>query len=71
VRVTDIAVDPFIRQANTRNSLCVPSNWMYKSSEELEWGNRTKQTDVYSFAVTIHSVWCLPPTRSSGLLIDS
>ena len=30
---------------------------MYKPSEELEYGIRTTQTDVYSFATTIYSVW--------------
>ncbi|KIM81282.1 hypothetical protein PILCRDRAFT_8950 [Piloderma croceum F 1598] len=60
-RVTDIAVDTFVRQTSHRNNLCVPSNWMYKSSEELEWGYRTTQTDVYSFAVTIYSVYTLKP----------
>ena len=29
---------------------------MYKPSEELEYGIRTTQTDVYSFATTIYSV---------------
>jgi Protein tyrosine and serine/threonine kinase len=61
VQVTDIAVDTLVRQANYRNNLGVPSNWMYKSPEELEWGYRTAETDVYSFAVTIYSVCDLPP----------
>ncbi|KIM81289.1 hypothetical protein PILCRDRAFT_507254 [Piloderma croceum F 1598] len=34
---------------------------MYKSPEELEWGYRTTQTDVYSFAVTIYSMYTLKP----------
>ena len=29
---------------------------MYKPPEELEWGTRTAQTDVYSFAATVYSV---------------
>jgi hypothetical protein len=56
VRVTDTAVDTFVRQTNHRNNLSVPSNWMYKSPEELEWGYRTMETDVYSLAVTFYSV---------------
>ncbi|KIM72630.1 hypothetical protein PILCRDRAFT_829641 [Piloderma croceum F 1598] len=65
VRVTDIAVDAFIRQTSHRNNLCVPSNWIYKSPEELEWGYRTTQTDVYSFAVTIYSMYTLKPLFAS------
>ena len=30
---------------------------MYKPREEIEHGTRTTQTDVYSFASTIYSVW--------------
>jgi len=61
VRVTDIAVDTLVRQMSNRNNICVPSNWMYKSPEELKWGYRTMQTDVYSFAVTMYSVRNLSP----------
>jgi Protein tyrosine and serine/threonine kinase len=57
MRVTDIAVDTLVRQGN--NDLSVPSKWMYKSPEELERGDRTTQTDVYSFGATIYSVWNL------------
>jgi hypothetical protein len=56
VRVTDIAVNTLVRQATNKHSLSVPSNWMYKSREELEWVTCTTQTDVYSFATTIYSV---------------
>jgi hypothetical protein len=59
MRVTDIGVDTLVRQGSN-NSSCIPSNWMYKAPEELEWDYRTKQTDVYSFAVTVYSVWNLP-----------
>ncbi|KIM86951.1 hypothetical protein PILCRDRAFT_4198 [Piloderma croceum F 1598] len=65
VQVTDIAVDTLVCQANHRNSLCVPSNWMYKPPEELEWGYRTTQTDVYSFAVTIYFVYTSKPPFAS------
>ncbi|KIM81275.1 hypothetical protein PILCRDRAFT_8942 [Piloderma croceum F 1598] len=61
VRVTDIAVDTLVRQTIHGNNLCVPSKWMYKSPEELEWGYRTTQTDIYSFAVTVYSVYTLKP----------
>ncbi|KIM73893.1 hypothetical protein PILCRDRAFT_828710 [Piloderma croceum F 1598] len=64
-RVTDIAVDTLVRQTSQRNNLCVPSNWMYKSPEELEWGYRTTLTDVYSLAVTIYSVCNLFPDAFS------
>ena len=60
MRVTDIAVDTLVRQRSNSNSISVPSNWMYKAPEELEWGDRTTQTDVYSFGATIYSVWNLP-----------
>jgi hypothetical protein len=56
MRVTDIAVDTLVRQGSNRDTLYVPSNWTYKSPEELELGYRTMQTDVYSFAVTIYFV---------------
>ena len=56
VHVTDIAVNTLVRQATNKHSLSVPSNWMYKSREELEWATCTTQTDVYSFATTIYSV---------------
>jgi hypothetical protein len=60
MRVTDTAVDTLVRQGTNSNSLSVPSNWMYKAPEELEWGDRTTQTDVYSFGATMYSVWNLP-----------
>ncbi|KIM81277.1 hypothetical protein PILCRDRAFT_821747 [Piloderma croceum F 1598] len=65
VRVTDIAVDTIVRQMSHGNNLCVPSKWMYKSPEELEWGYCTTQTDVYSLAVTIYSVYTLKPLFAS------
>ena len=58
--VTDIGVDTLVRQGSN-NSSGIPSNWMYKAPKELELGYHTKQTDVYSFAVTVYSVWNLPP----------
>ncbi|KIM85831.1 hypothetical protein PILCRDRAFT_817062 [Piloderma croceum F 1598] len=61
VRVTDIAVDTLVRQMSNRNNIYVPSNWMYKSPEELQGGCRTMQTDVYSFAVTMYSAYTLKP----------
>jgi hypothetical protein len=57
VQVTDIAVNTQVRQTSKGDRQSVPSNWMYKPSEELEYGARTTQTDVYSFATTIYSVW--------------
>jgi serine/threonine protein kinase len=57
VQVTDIAVNTQVRQTISGDSQSVPSKWMYKPSEELEYGIRTTQTDVYSFATTIYSVW--------------
>ena len=56
MRVTDIAVNTVVRQTSNIPSPSIPSNWMYKPREELEWGTRTAQTDVYSFAATIYSV---------------
>ena len=56
VQVTDIAVNTLVRQMSSGDSQSIPSNWMYKPSEELEYGIRTTQTDVYSFATTIYSV---------------
>jgi len=56
IRVTDIAVDTLARQKSNRDTLDIPSNWMYKPPEELELGYRTMQTDVCSFGVTIYSV---------------
>ena len=56
MRVTDIAVNTVVRQTSNNPSPSIPSNWMYKPREELEWGTRTAQTDVYSFAATIYSV---------------
>jgi hypothetical protein len=53
IRVTDIGVDTLVRQGSN-NSSCIPSNWMCKAPEELEWGYRTKQTNVYSFVVTMY-----------------
>jgi len=63
VRVTDIGVDELVRQTHAGNHLHIPSTWMYKPPEELESGARTMQTDVYSLAVTIHSV-CLYLNRA-------
>jgi hypothetical protein len=59
VQVTDIAVNTQVRQTISGDIQSVPSNWMYKSGEELEYSIRTTQTDVYSFATTIYSVWIL------------
>ena len=56
VQVTDIAVNTQVRQTSSGNSQSIPSNWMYKPSEELEHGTRTMQADVCSFATTIYSV---------------
>jgi serine/threonine protein kinase len=56
MRVTDISVDTLVRQGSNRDTQYIPSNWMYKSPEELELGYRTMQTDIYSFAITIYSV---------------
>ncbi|KIM85828.1 hypothetical protein PILCRDRAFT_817044 [Piloderma croceum F 1598] len=61
LRVTDISVDTLVRQGSNRDTLYIPSNWMYKSPEELELGYRTMETDVYSFAVTIYSVYASKP----------
>jgi len=66
VRVTDIAVNTLVRQATNKHSLSIPSNWMYKSREELEWATCTTQTDVYSFATTIYSVYTLKPPFPSN-----
>lgn len=54
--MTDIGVDTQVRLTNNKYIYSVPSNWMYKSSEELEMNIRTTKTDVYSLAVTIYSV---------------
>jgi hypothetical protein len=56
VHVTDIAVNTSMRQTTSRDSLSVPSNWMYKPREELQSGDHTTQTDVYSLATTIYAV---------------
>jgi hypothetical protein len=54
--VTDIGVDTLVRQVTDRHTHPVPSNWMYKPGEELRYGIRTSQTDIYSFATAIYSV---------------
>ena len=59
VRVTDIGVDTHVRLTNDKYTDSVPSNWMYKPSEELGLGARTTKTDVCSFAATIYSVWAV------------
>jgi hypothetical protein len=56
VRVTDIGVDTQVRLTNDKYIYSVPSNWMYKASEELEMNTRTTKTDVCSLAATIYSV---------------
>ncbi|KIM71575.1 hypothetical protein PILCRDRAFT_830261 [Piloderma croceum F 1598] len=61
MRVTDTAVDMLVRQGGNSNSLSVPSKWMYKAPEELGWGHRTTQTDVYSFGATMYSAYSLKP----------
>ena len=54
MRLTDIGVNTLVRKATSRYS--VPSNWMQKPGEELKYGVRTVQTDVYSFGSAIYSV---------------
>ncbi|KIM89607.1 hypothetical protein PILCRDRAFT_191500 [Piloderma croceum F 1598] len=46
-------------------NLPIPSNWAYKSPEELEWGSCTMQTDIYSFGVTMYSAYTLKPPLST------
>lgn len=65
VRMTDMGVDTLIRQMSPH---AIPSNWMYKSGEELENGIRTLPTDVYSFACTIFSVWVYLQGRDRSLI---
>jgi hypothetical protein len=63
--LTDLGVDTLIRQMSPHS---IPSNWMYKSGEELEHGIRTLPTDVYSFACTIYSVWLYVEERDRSLM---
>jgi len=65
VRIVDIGVDTHVRQTSDRYSHSVPKNWMYKACEELKFGIRTMQTDVYSFATTIYSIYTLRPPFTS------
>lgn len=52
----DVGLDKS-RQELVGDGRCqVPYKWMYKASEELQFGTRSPQTDVYSFASTVYSV---------------
>ncbi|KIM85771.1 hypothetical protein PILCRDRAFT_816977 [Piloderma croceum F 1598] len=75
VRVTDIGVDTQVRLTNDKYIYSVPSNWMYKASEELEMNTRTTKTDVCSLAATIYSIYtskppfvCNPHSFGKGLM---
>jgi len=59
VCITDTGLDTLVRQTSHRYIHSVPKNWQYKSPEELMSGTRTIQTDVYSFATTIYSIYHL------------
>jgi serine/threonine protein kinase len=68
--VTDVGVDTLLRHTNNRYSHSMPMNWMYKAHEELEFGTRTMQTDVYSFATTLYCVCLIFPLRSIADPLD-
>ncbi|KZP14934.1 kinase-like protein [Athelia psychrophila] len=60
-RITDIGVDSFWQARAGDGRFRVPSKWMYKASEELEFGIRSTQTDVHSFASTIYLMYTGQP----------
>ncbi|KZP14932.1 kinase-like protein [Athelia psychrophila] len=60
-RIMDIGVDSFWQAMIGDGSCPVPSKWMYKASEELEFGIRSTQADVHSFASTIYLIYTGQP----------
>lgn len=59
--VVDAYVNTLLRETVYTGNLPVPTDWPYKSPEELLHGSRNFQTDVYSFACVVYSVSSTAP----------